>query len=88
MRQSNQRSLRNIPIILFTILGFIFYSCSPVSKNEVFDEESIIVIIDDQALEVLDPTAELEKLSCGYSWTEGPLWVEISLIRVEKQLPI
>ncbi len=35
-----------------------------------------IEILDDEALNVIDSEANLEVLATGFTWTEGPLWIE------------
>ncbi len=35
-----------------------------------------IEILDDAALEVIDANAKIEELASGFTWVEGPLWVE------------
>ena len=35
-----------------------------------------IEILDDEALSILDPKAQIKILGSGFEWTEGPLWVE------------
>ncbi|RRQ47991.1 SMP-30/gluconolactonase/LRE family protein [Maribacter algicola] len=35
-----------------------------------------IEILDDEARNVIDPEATIEVLASGFTWTEGPLWIE------------
>lgn len=35
-----------------------------------------IEILDNEALQVIDPKAAIEVVASGFTWTEGPLWVE------------
>lgn len=35
-----------------------------------------IEILDNEALNVIDPKATIEVLARGFTWTEGPLWIE------------
>lgn len=35
-----------------------------------------IEILDDEALNVINPEATIEVLANGFTWTEGPLWIE------------
>ncbi|WP_215224014.1 SMP-30/gluconolactonase/LRE family protein [Echinicola shivajiensis] len=35
-----------------------------------------VEILDDEALEIISPDAEISLLATGFTWTEGPLWVE------------
>jgi len=32
--------------------------------------------LDERALDILSPDAEIKRMATGFSWTEGPLWVE------------
>ena len=68
--------LKDFTMVFFSTLLLFSLSCGPAKQEGVTESVPTVIILDDQALKVLDPSAELEKLSCGYSWTEGPLWVE------------
>ncbi|TLP70511.1 SMP-30/gluconolactonase/LRE family protein [Maribacter sp. ACAM166] len=54
------------------------------AATEIVEEKNIdtlkanfsIEILDNEALQVIDPKANLEILASGFTWTEGPLWVE------------
>ncbi|MCK0189730.1 SMP-30/gluconolactonase/LRE family protein [Arenibacter sp. F20364] len=35
-----------------------------------------IEILDDEALQVIDPKSKIEILASGFTWTEGPLWIK------------
>nr|WP_136251044.1 SMP-30/gluconolactonase/LRE family protein [Ningiella ruwaisensis] len=53
---------------LFFVLGFAFAS---QAKDPPYIE-----ILDDKALKIVDANAEFKVLGSGYSWSEGPVWVE------------
>lgn len=46
-----------------------------VSSQEVQHQFSIEVL-DDEALQFLDADTKIEVVGSGFSWTEGPLWIE------------
>lgn len=35
-----------------------------------------IEILNNEALDVIDPKASIEIAASGFTWTEGPVWVE------------
>lgn len=45
-------------------------------KRDSLTVDFTIEILDNEALQVIDPKATIEILASGFSWTEGPLWVE------------
>lgn len=47
----------------------------PSQKKNVSDAFSI-EILDDEALNIIDSTVTINVLAEGFSWTEGPLWIE------------
>lgn len=49
-----------------------------VSKKNIdtLNTAFAIEILDNEALNVIDPKSFIEVLATGFSWTEGPLWVE------------
>lgn len=54
---------------------------SPAAATKINTESDItakfsIEVLDDAALEIIDPSATIEVLASGFEWTEGPLWVE------------
>lgn len=77
---------------IYAFLIFLFLvGCKEINKLEVQKEsEKIdvhaaedtisakfsIEIIDDRALEFIDPFAKIELLAGGFEWTEGPLYIE------------
>lgn len=80
--------MKNYGVILFLV--FIFSACKEVKKDsvkaaeaetEIADASNIssefsIEILDDAALELIDPATQIEVLASGFEWTEGPLWVD------------
>ena len=47
----------------------------PADRNSHAPENAVL-ILDDRALDLLDPELGIEILGSGYLWTEGPLWVD------------
>lgn len=62
------------------LIAFVFgcISLSLFSQTEKKDKQHnfLIEILDDEALQLIDPTTEIEVIGEGFAWTEGPLWVE------------
>ncbi|MBU3820674.1 SMP-30/gluconolactonase/LRE family protein [Flavobacteriaceae bacterium XHP0103] len=63
------------------IIAFLFNSCkqNKASKTETVEStppKFRIEIVNDEAFKVIDPNAEIKVLASGFTWTEGPLWVE------------
>ena len=62
------------------LIAFIFgcISFTLFSQTEKKDKQHnfLIEIFDDEALQLIDPTTEIEVIGKGFDWTEGPLWVE------------
>lgn len=56
---------------LFFLALIIPYATS-VAQGE---GRTSIEILDDRALAIIDPSAEIETIADGFMWTEGPLWV-------------
>jgi gluconolactonase len=44
--------------------------------SETLSSPKSIEILDDEALEVIDPKSKIEILASGFAWTEGPLWIK------------
>lgn len=69
---------------------FLFNSCKETKKaeietaerpNEVNNKLDIspkfsIEILDDAALDIINPKATIKIVASGFEWTEGPLWIE------------
>lgn len=55
-------------------------SCKEVSKKSMPAEDISssfsIEILDDEALQIIDPKSKIETLASGFAWTEGPLWIK------------
>ena len=47
----------------------LFVGCTP-------EHDFKIEILDDSALQLLDPNTEIKVIGSGFKWTEGPVWVE------------
>lgn len=56
--------------LLISVLFLHSCTSTPVKEN------AFIEILDERALEILDPEAEIIILAEGHDWTEGPLWWE------------
>ncbi len=62
-------------VFLFIVLLF---SCkdSVIKQKEKKDSPFSIEILDDEALGLIDKDVIIEVIGSGFSWTEGPLWVD------------
>jgi len=56
-----------VPIALAGL--FLSFSC----QNQ---HQFSIEILDDEALDLIDPQSEIEVVGSGFKWTEGPLWID------------
>ncbi len=77
----------NLPFFILILLPFCI-SCSsqPMAGKEVKDNTSI-EILDEEALTLIDPEAELEVIGSGFDWTEGPLWLEEEQLLLFSDIP-
>lgn len=67
----------HLVIALFLILNV--YSCKPLTsteKSKTFNTIGSIQVNDPRMLEVIDTTQKIEILTDGFSWSEGPLWLD------------
>jgi gluconolactonase len=60
----------------FTFWFYIALTFSCTQTKNTMKANSSIEILDDAALDLVDPKAQLEIISQGYAWTEVPLWLE------------
>ena len=76
-RKRTPRSLRIIYSLLLLSIPWLV-SCSgsdkPAAKR--IAENSSIEVLEQEANTILDPASEIEVLAEGFTWTEGPLWLE------------
>lgn len=47
-----------------------------IKKQYDISSKFSIEILDDDALEIIEPNSKIEILASGFEWTEGPLWIE------------
>lgn len=64
--------------ILFVLSLFILLGCrnAKEKKGKMPKERFTVEILDDEALQIISPNAEISVIASGHSWTEGPLWIE------------
>lgn len=59
---------------------FFGTSCKEAGKKstptETKTSEFAIEILDEEALQIIDPKSNIEILASGFAWTEGPLWIK------------
>ncbi|MCS4435801.1 SMP-30/gluconolactonase/LRE family protein [Aquiflexum gelatinilyticum] len=60
--------------IVFSFFILIAISCT--QPKNTMKANSSIEILDEAALSLINPDAQIEVISQGYAWTEGPLWLE------------
>ncbi|WP_373517752.1 SMP-30/gluconolactonase/LRE family protein [Pricia sp.] len=58
-----------------TILFLAFSALSVTVSSQEKQHRFSIEILADEALELIDPNAEIEVIGSGFTWTEGPLWI-------------
>lgn len=74
--------------ILGSILGvFIFASCIQSGEENTKPTDFKIEILDDEALKLIDPNAEIKVMASGFTWTEGPLWVDAGNFLLFSDIP-
>lgn len=65
-------------------------ACSNGSKNDsVINYPTIgsISILDDEALDLINPHSNIELLDSGFVWTEGPVWVDSDSMLLFSDVP-
>lgn len=73
--------------LVFALCLFALTACqkpkesqtADVNDTKVSEEKErkyTVEILDDKALEIISPDAEISLLATGFTWAEGPLWVE------------
>lgn len=83
-------------IIQGTLLALLFaWSCAPAKKKDAPVEQSLpeqerigsIEIMDEAAKQLVSEDDQLEILSEGHDWTEGPLWIESEKMLLYSDIP-
>ena len=66
--------MRKVLVICFILV----VGCKESSNNKKEDMKSrfLIEILDNEALKLIDPSAVIKEIGSGFTWTEGPLWIE------------
>ncbi len=72
--------------IILSICFFVFLSCY---SNHKIDAKYIgeIIKLDDQLDKIIDPRAKIEVIAEGFSWSEGPLWIESEKMLLWSDVP-
>lgn len=77
-------SMKRNPILIF-VLFFVLCACSGSNEGKQAPDQQMntsddnpfsVEILDEQALEIIANNAEIKVRASGFTWTEGPLWVE------------
>lgn len=76
---------KSFHLILFLIFGLAACQTAPSGKNT--KGNAFIEILDDEALVLIDPEAEIEVIGSGFDWTEGPLWLEEQQLLLFSDIP-
>lgn len=58
-----------------TILLLALATVSVTVFSQEKEHNFSIEILSDEALQLIDPNAEIEVMGSGFEWTEGPLWI-------------
>lgn len=61
-------------ILITFFISTLFWTCKP--SNPAIEIDSAFEILDDEAYKIFSPSAQMEVLDSGFTWTEGPLWLE------------
>ena len=64
--------------IIFILSFFILLGCKNATEKKVsaLKDRFSIEILDDEALQIISPNTEIKEIASGFTWTEGPLWIE------------
>lgn len=70
-----------IDFLISLFIGTLFISCQPKPETTKMKEEKVdaigkVIKLDDRLDKVVKPGAYIQKIAEGYSWTEGPVWIE------------
>ncbi|TNJ46581.1 SMP-30/gluconolactonase/LRE family protein [Tamlana fucoidanivorans] len=79
--------MRYVQLITFFFLSICLISCKNSTKYASIETGNTsnhddvkanfsIEILDQRALKLLNPNSKIEILASGFSWTEGPLWID------------
>ena len=60
-------------LYLFAI-GILYFGCT--QKNTQKDRDKAFVVLNAEANTIFSSSAQLEVLDSGFTWTEGPLWID------------
>lgn len=62
---------------LFILSFFVLLGCKNATEKKIDSVQNrfSIEILDDEALQIISPSAEIKEIASGYAWTEGPLWI-------------
>ena len=61
---------------LRTILMVACFTMYITANAQKTKHQFSIEILADEALQLIDPDAEIEVVGSGFEWTEGPLWID------------
>ena len=63
---------------VFILSFFILLGCKNATEKKVntLKDRFSIEILDDEALQIISPNTEIKEIASGFTWTEGPLWIE------------
>ena len=60
--------------------ALLLVACNESNKksipSEAISSPMSIEILDDHALQIIDPKSKIQILARGFAWTEGPLWIK------------
>ncbi|MCM4165357.1 MULTISPECIES: SMP-30/gluconolactonase/LRE family protein [unclassified Arenibacter] len=60
--------------------ALLLWACKENNKKTISAETNSsplsIEILDNEALQIIDPKSKIEILASGFAWTEGPLWIK------------
>ena len=63
---------------VFILSFFVLLGCKNATEKKIDtgQDRFSIKILDEEALQIISPNAEIKEIASGYKWTEGPLWIE------------
>ncbi len=67
--------MKTLPLILLAFLLVLFACNTPKKVNNQVQTSALVIILEPEAEKIIDKNATVEVIAEGFSWAEGPVWV-------------
>ncbi len=67
--------MKTLPLILLAFLLVIFACNTPKKVHNQVQTSALVIILEPEAEKIIDKNATVEVIAEGFSWAEGPVWV-------------